>query len=161
MKKDARKPSMTCGCNHKKANLATLRDCEEEKEVEKEERIRERTSSRLHAGDIDHRNQIQHLNSRALLHTPEQGTNSTMKSRLRSGNNVGIIDNELNRVVSPAILKLNPRNGSVVAQVPDKKWVDVIYIEPTSRRMAEWGISQPSLSAGCQRRKEAKKLADS
>jgi hypothetical protein len=25
----------------------------------------------------------------------------------------------------------------------------------------EWGISQPSLSAGCQRRKEAKKLANS
>jgi hypothetical protein len=60
MKKDARrKPNMTCGCNHKRANLAALRDCEEEKDVEGEERIRGRTSARLHAGDIDQRNQIQ------------------------------------------------------------------------------------------------------
>jgi hypothetical protein len=41
-----------------------LRNCEEEKDVEGEERIRERTSARLYAGDINQRDQIQHLNSR-------------------------------------------------------------------------------------------------
>lgn len=52
MKKDARrKPNMTRRCTHKRANLATRRDCEEEKDVEGEERTRERTSARLHGGE--------------------------------------------------------------------------------------------------------------
>lgn len=94
-----RKPNMTLGCNHKSMNLATMRDCEEGKDAKRKEDVRRRTSARFHAGDIDQCNQIQQLNS-ALLHTPEQGTNSATKRRLVS------------------------RNGRIVAQIFDKnRWM--------------------------------------